>query len=142
MRALAVARPAMRATITGMLLAASAPARHATIGEAMMSVAILGDDRVRYNKSIQVFHSTVADYLRWGRGQPASSGRLLGESSEVRRGGVAPWQCAVIRQAAPLLHTCCCTVRCPELHPLRELTPTCSLTPPPSPIPSLPSAAA
>lgn len=48
-----------------------------------MSVAILADDRARYNKSVQIFHSTVADYLRWGRGQPANSSRLLGECSEV-----------------------------------------------------------
>eukprot|EP00775_Hariotina_reticulata_P010584 gene10584-10742_t len=54
-----------------------------TIAEAMMAVAILADDRARYNKSVKIYHDTVKDYFKWGKGQFSS--RLLGECTETLR---------------------------------------------------------
>lgn len=56
----------------------------ASIGECMMAMGILSDDRARYTKAVGVFHSTVSDYFKWGRGAWAN-GRILGECSETLR---------------------------------------------------------
>lgn len=39
---------------------------------------MLTDDVARYRKGVQLYHTTVGDYLRWGRGD-FSSGRIVGE---------------------------------------------------------------
>lgn len=49
-----------------------------------MAFGILTDDRPRYDKAVQLFHATVAGYLKWGRGKFATN-RLIGESTETLR---------------------------------------------------------
>lgn len=43
-----------------------------------MAFGVLTDDVARYRKGVQLYHTTVGDYLRWGRGD-FSSGRIVGE---------------------------------------------------------------
>eukprot|EP00879_Flechtneria_rotunda_P022507 GHRR01023758.1.p2 GENE.GHRR01023758.1~~GHRR01023758.1.p2 ORF type:complete len:279 (+),score=87.28 GHRR01023758.1:1347-2183(+) len=57
---------------------------HSTMAEAMMALGILADDRARYNKGVKLYHATVADYLKWGRGSTAYN-RILGECTETMR---------------------------------------------------------
>lgn len=47
-------------------------------------MGILSDDRARYDKGVRLYHATVADYLKWGKGSYAA-GRILGETSETMR---------------------------------------------------------
>lgn len=59
-----------------------------SLAEAWMSVAILSDDRPRYNKAVQLYHATVKDYFKWGRGKYRNySGvlRVVGEATETLR---------------------------------------------------------
>ncbi|WIA43021.1 hypothetical protein OEZ86_009555 [Tetradesmus obliquus] len=57
---------------------------HASIAECWMAFGILTDDRARYDRAVQLFHTTVAGYLKWGRGRWAAN-RLIGESTETLR---------------------------------------------------------
>jgi hypothetical protein len=70
---------------------------HASIGEALMSYALLTNNRTRYDESKVVFSRTINDYLKWGKGSWAEN-RIVGECtetlrdifhSEVRRGAEA-----------------------------------------------------
>ncbi|WIA13695.1 hypothetical protein OEZ85_007252 [Tetradesmus obliquus] len=59
---------------------------HSSIVDAYMSLAILGDDRARYNKAVDLFHRTVKDYVwKWGRDPAFSKGRRPGEITETLR---------------------------------------------------------
>lgn len=58
--------------------------RHASIAECWMAFGILTDDRARYARAVQLFHTTVAGYFKWGRGRWAAN-RLIGESTETLR---------------------------------------------------------
>jgi hypothetical protein len=66
------------------VLALIVACRHASIAECWMAFGILTDDRARYNKALQLFHTTVAGYFKWGRGRWAAN-RLIGESTETLR---------------------------------------------------------
>lgn len=57
---------------------------HAAMVDAMVAVAVLSDDRARWNKARTIFHATVHRYLRWGKDIWALS-HLLGECSETER---------------------------------------------------------
>jgi hypothetical protein len=50
-----------------------------------MSYGILTDNRARYDKGVQLLQATLQDYLKWGRGGFAESGRMIGECSETLR---------------------------------------------------------
>jgi hypothetical protein len=54
-----------------------------------MALGVLGNNRTMYNQGVSVFTSTVADYLKWGKGSFATQygniTRLLGECSETMR---------------------------------------------------------
>eukprot|EP00878_Enallax_costatus_P000309 GHUV01000382.1.p1 GENE.GHUV01000382.1~~GHUV01000382.1.p1 ORF type:complete len:631 (+),score=126.39 GHUV01000382.1:267-2159(+) len=65
---------------------------HATIAEAMMSVAILSSDskfaQGLYRDATQLFHTTVKEYIwKWGRLTPSDAfkGRYIGEITETLR---------------------------------------------------------
>lgn len=59
---------------------------HSSIVDAYMSLAILGDDRARYDKAVDLFHRTVKDYVwKWGRDPAFSKGRRPGEITETLR---------------------------------------------------------
>lgn len=55
---------------------------HSTIAECFVTVGLLTDNRARYEAGLALYHATVADYLKWGRGS-AGDGRIVGECSEV-----------------------------------------------------------
>lgn len=57
---------------------------HSTIADCWVAFGVLTDDVARYRKGVQLYHTTVGDYLRWGRGE-FSSGRIVGEASETLR---------------------------------------------------------
>lgn len=57
---------------------------HAAIVDAMTAVAVLSDDRARWNKARTVFHATVQRYLRWGKDEWADD-HVLGETTETQR---------------------------------------------------------
>lgn len=57
---------------------------HAAITDAMAAVAILSDDRARWDKARSVFDITVRRYLRWGK-DVWSVGHVLGECTETQR---------------------------------------------------------
>lgn len=57
---------------------------HAAIIEAMAAVAVLSDDRGRWQKARTVFDMTVQRYLRWGKDMWAV-GHVLGECTETQR---------------------------------------------------------
>lgn len=57
---------------------------HAAIIDAMASVAVLADDRARWDKAKVVFEETVQRYLRWGK-DIWTTGHVLGESTETQR---------------------------------------------------------
>lgn len=53
-----------------------------------MAYGVLTNDRSRYNRAVELYHTTVKDYLRWGRGQwvhVAPGWRAVGEASETLR---------------------------------------------------------
>lgn len=50
-----------------------------------MSYGILTDDRTRYDKGVELYHATLEDYLKWGKGASAEGGRMIGECSETLR---------------------------------------------------------
>jgi hypothetical protein len=50
-----------------------------------MSYGILTDNRTRYNKGVALYHETLKDYLKWGKGANAEGGRMIGECSETLR---------------------------------------------------------
>jgi hypothetical protein len=54
-----------------------------------MALGVLGNNRTMYNSGVSLFTSTVADYLKWGRGSFATQygniSRLPGECSETMR---------------------------------------------------------
>jgi hypothetical protein len=54
-----------------------------------MALGVLGNNRTMYNSGVNLFTSTVADYLKWGKGsfavQNGNMTRLLGECSETMR---------------------------------------------------------
>ncbi|KAF6262671.1 chondroitin AC/alginate lyase [Scenedesmus sp. NREL 46B-D3] len=62
---------------------------HSTLAEAYMALGVLGNNRTMYNSGVSLFTSTVADYLKWGRGsfavQYGTTSRLPGECSETMR---------------------------------------------------------
>lgn len=58
---------------------------HSSIAEAWMAVAVLTDDRTLYDKSLELFDSTVESYFRWGRDKDARDGRIVRECSETLR---------------------------------------------------------
>lgn len=57
---------------------------HAAIIDAMTAVAVLSDDRARWNKARSVFDATVQRYLRWGKDVWAVD-HVLGECTETQR---------------------------------------------------------
>lgn len=57
---------------------------HAAIMDAMASVAVLSDDRARWDKARRLFEVTVQRYLRWGKGVWAE-GHVVGETTETQR---------------------------------------------------------
>jgi hypothetical protein len=57
---------------------------HAAIVDAMAAVAVLSDDRARWEKAHVVFDATVQRYLRWGKDIWAE-GHVLGETTETQR---------------------------------------------------------
>lgn len=50
-----------------------------------MAFGILSDDSDRYLKAIQLFHHTVADYLKFGRIDTWKDGHVLGQCTETMR---------------------------------------------------------
>jgi hypothetical protein len=58
---------------------------HSTVAECFMSYGILTDNRARYDKGVQLYHDTLQDYLKWGKGANAEGGRMIGECSETLR---------------------------------------------------------
>eukprot|EP00878_Enallax_costatus_P042382 GHUV01049721.1.p1 GENE.GHUV01049721.1~~GHUV01049721.1.p1 ORF type:complete len:100 (-),score=18.16 GHUV01049721.1:307-606(-) len=52
--------------------------------EAYMAVGVLSDNTTTYSKGVDLFNTTVSDYLKWGKGS-YTSGRVLGECSETLR---------------------------------------------------------
>lgn len=57
---------------------------HSTVAECFMAHGILTDNKARYDKGVGLYHTTVQDYLKWGRGT-FSEGRIIGECSETLR---------------------------------------------------------
>jgi hypothetical protein len=57
---------------------------HAAIVDAMAAVAVLSNDRVRWDKAREVFDVTVRRYLRWGKDEWAVD-HVLGECTETQR---------------------------------------------------------
>ena len=57
---------------------------HAAIVDAMVAVAVLSNDRARWEKAHVVFDATVQRYLRWGKDIWAE-GHVLGEVTETQR---------------------------------------------------------
>lgn len=49
-----------------------------------MAFGVLTDDAQRYNMAVDLYHTTVRGYFKWGRGRFAA-GRLIGESTETLR---------------------------------------------------------
>jgi hypothetical protein len=64
-------------------------AGHSTLAETYMALGVLGNNRTMYNSGVNLFTSTVADYLKWGKGsfavQNGNMTRLLGECSDTMR---------------------------------------------------------
>eukprot|EP00882_Tetradesmus_deserticola_P029789 GHRQ01033396.1.p1 GENE.GHRQ01033396.1~~GHRQ01033396.1.p1 ORF type:complete len:123 (+),score=17.20 GHRQ01033396.1:49-417(+) len=58
---------------------------HSTVAECFISYGILTDNRERYDKGVSLYHDTLSDYLKWGRGANAEGGRMIGECSETLR---------------------------------------------------------
>jgi len=59
---------------------------HSTIAECEMSMAILTDNRTRYDRAVDIYHKTVKDYLAWGWGQgQINQSRIIGECTETLR---------------------------------------------------------
>ncbi|KAF8063673.1 hypothetical protein HT031_003528 [Scenedesmus sp. PABB004] len=58
---------------------------HASIAECWVAAGVVADDRGRYDAGVQLFHRTVAGFLKWGRGRWAEGGRLIGETTETLR---------------------------------------------------------
>jgi hypothetical protein len=50
-----------------------------------MAVALLTDDPPRFRKAVKLFNETLHSYLKWGKGDWAAGGRVLGEASETLR---------------------------------------------------------
>lgn len=53
-----------------------------------MTVGILTDDRPRYARAVDLYHATIKDYFKWGRGKfHRYSGvlRIVGEATETMR---------------------------------------------------------
>lgn len=62
---------------------------HLTIADAMISFAVLTDDRPRYNTAMSLLRNATSNYLRWGR-TPADTivngiERIPGECTETLR---------------------------------------------------------
>lgn len=54
------------------------------MADCFVAFGLLTDDRVRYQKGIELFKVTLTDYLRWGKGA-YKEGRIIGEASETLR---------------------------------------------------------
>eukprot|EP00878_Enallax_costatus_P043516 GHUV01051527.1.p1 GENE.GHUV01051527.1~~GHUV01051527.1.p1 ORF type:complete len:634 (+),score=132.79 GHUV01051527.1:302-2203(+) len=66
---------------------------HSSIVEAEMAMAILTDDKTRFDNAVGLFHKTVEDYVwKWGRqkGYNEVNGRCMGECTETYRDGCHP----------------------------------------------------
>lgn len=51
-------------------------------------MGVLANDRTRYNKAVELYHATMKDYFKWGKGQhqhTAGGWRSVGEASETLR---------------------------------------------------------
>jgi hypothetical protein len=57
----------------------------ASIADAMMAVGALTDDRPRYERGLKLYRAVVDAYFKWGRGEWAKGGRMVGESTETLR---------------------------------------------------------
>jgi hypothetical protein len=53
-------------------------AGHSTIADCWVAFGVLTDDVARYRKGVDLYHVTVGDYLRWGRGD-FKANRIVGE---------------------------------------------------------------
>jgi hypothetical protein len=60
----------------------SPAAGHSTIADCWVAFGVLTDDEARYRKGLDLYHVTVGDYLRWGRGNFRSN-RIVGEVGVV-----------------------------------------------------------
>eukprot|EP00879_Flechtneria_rotunda_P025186 GHRR01026752.1.p1 GENE.GHRR01026752.1~~GHRR01026752.1.p1 ORF type:complete len:295 (+),score=61.58 GHRR01026752.1:724-1608(+) len=57
---------------------------HSTVVECNMAMGLLTDDKACYDRAVALYHTTVKDYYKWGKGDHLE-GRVLGECSETLR---------------------------------------------------------